>query len=51
MYVSGKGIASGTFKILVSGEEIQVDFSYKPGQKPSLTSKKVELWSLYCSGY
>ena len=40
MQVTGKGIAFGTFKILVLGEEIQVDFSYKPGQKPSLTSKK-----------
>ena len=38
---TGEGYVSGTFKILVKDEEIQVEFYYAPGKNPTLTSKKL----------
>ena len=41
LQVKGKGSASGTFTVTVSGQKLQVDFSYELAGKPTLTPKQL----------
>ena len=37
----GEGSVSGTFKMTISDEVIEVDFEYSPGQLPTLAYKQL----------